>query len=102
MPEYGGSVSQDDSRSAEYLREARERIRRRRTKLMSRVIVPFFLLIWPIAFVGGSHALYMRRPDPADDLRNSPEFWTALTIGAYLIAGVIFFVWIRRIRNGKA
>jgi hypothetical protein len=94
-------VSRDD-RSAEYVREARERIRRRSAALMSRVLVPFFLLIWPIAFVGGSQALYLRRPDPADDLRNSPEFWMALTIGAYVIAGVIFLVWIRRVRNGKA
>lgn len=95
-------MSQDNFQSADYLREARERVRRRRAVLMSRIVVPFFLLTWPIALIGGSHALYLRRPDPADDLRNSPEFWTALTIAAFLVAAVIFFVWIRRVRNGKA
>ena len=95
-------MSEDDTRSAEFLSEARERIRRRRAAIMSRVLVPQFLLVGPIVLVGGGHALYLRRPDPADDLSNSPEFWTALTIAARLIAAVIFLVWIRRVRKGSA
>ena len=64
-------MSAEDRDSTEYLRQARERIKRRSGAWMALVIGPAIVLLAVVKVLE-------RHDYPAGDLRNEPLFWMAL------------------------
>ena len=76
-------MSVDDRDSAEYLRQARKRIKRRAGAWMSLVVGPAILIVLALK-------LFERHDYPAGDLQNEPLFW--IVLGLFIVVLVATLV----------
>lgn len=86
-------MSGEERDSAEYLRQARERIKRRSGAWMSLVVGPFILL-------GTALKVFEPHDYPAGDLRNDPLFWAVLAAFAVLLVGTMMIGSVRALLRG--
>ena len=86
----------DDPESAAYLAQARERIRRTR----SRQAAWFILVLWaPVALLIAVVKLLEPHDYPAGDLRNEPAFWVGVALVTVLFVVVMVVLAVRQLRQ---
>jgi hypothetical protein len=80
--------------SERYLREARERIKRRSAAWMALAIGPFILVLLAIK-------VFEDHTYPPGDFRNEPVFWIAFGLGAVLLIATMMVGAIRSLVRGE-
>lgn len=84
-------MTDEDRDSAEYLRGARRRIKRRGGAMMA-------LVLGPVILLGAGYKVIERHDYPAGDVRNDPVFWAGIflfflvLIGAMMVRSIRLFL----------